>query len=118
MDMTFDFPTLIAHAAETRPLAAGAIVGSGTVSNKDRSAGSSCLAEKRMLETIEEGGAKTPRTAPASSAPSSRRCGRTRTGSSVLVQNVTINRLWYGVLMAPCGLAAEARAMSRRLVQG
>jgi len=60
VDMTFDFPTLIAHAAKTRLLTAGTIVGSGTVSNKDRSAGSSCLAEKRMLETIEAGEAKTP----------------------------------------------------------
>ena len=54
-DMTFDFPTLIAHAARTRPLGAGAIIGSGTISNTDRSKGSSCLAEKRMLETIADG---------------------------------------------------------------
>ncbi|WLQ12297.1 fumarylacetoacetate hydrolase family protein [Hahella aquimaris] len=60
VDMTFDFPTLIAHAAKTRPLSAGAIVGSGTVSNKDRSTGSSCLAEVRMLEIIENGSPKTP----------------------------------------------------------
>ncbi len=60
VDMTFDFPTLIAHAAKTRPLAAGAIIGSGTVSNYDRSAGSSCLAEKRMLEMIADGKAATP----------------------------------------------------------
>lgn len=60
VDMTFDFPTLVAHAAKTRPLAAGAIVGSGTVSNYDRSKGSSCLAEKRMLEVIEQGKAITP----------------------------------------------------------
>lgn len=59
-DMTFNFPTLIAHAAKSRPLGAGTIVGSGTVSNYDRSAGSSCLAEKRMLEVIEQGEAKTP----------------------------------------------------------
>lgn len=59
-DMIFDFPTLIAHAARTRPLAAGTIVGSGTVSNKDRTVGSSCIAEVRMLETIEQGGPKTP----------------------------------------------------------
>ncbi|OLU27397.1 2-keto-4-pentenoate hydratase [Pseudomonas sp. PA15(2017)] len=59
-DMTFDFPTLIAHAARTRPLGSGTIIGSGTVSNYDRSAGSSCLAEKRMLEVIEQGEAKTP----------------------------------------------------------
>ncbi|MFB4367551.1 MULTISPECIES: fumarylacetoacetate hydrolase family protein [unclassified Pseudomonas] len=59
-DMTFDFPTLIAHAARTRPLGSGTIIGSGTVSNYDRSAGSSCLAEKRMLEVIEHGEAKTP----------------------------------------------------------
>ncbi|WP_043310768.1 fumarylacetoacetate hydrolase family protein [Pseudomonas sp. ML96] len=59
-DMTFNFPTLVAHAAKTRPLGAGTIIGSGTVSNYDRSAGSSCLAEKRMLEIIEQGEAKTP----------------------------------------------------------
>ena len=59
-DMTFNFPTLVAHAARTRPLGAGTIIGSGTVSNYDRSAGSSCLAEKRMLEVIEHGEAKTP----------------------------------------------------------
>lgn len=55
VDMTFDFPTIVAHAAKTRPLSAGCIVGSGTISNYDRSAGSSCLAEKRMLETIADG---------------------------------------------------------------
>jgi fumarylacetoacetate (FAA) hydrolase len=60
VDMTFDFGQLIAHAAKTRPLCAGTIVGSGTVSNYDRSAGSSCLAEKRMLETIENGKPETP----------------------------------------------------------
>ncbi|GIZ13274.1 fumarylacetoacetate hydrolase family protein [Pseudomonas sp. NCCP-436] len=60
VDMTFNFPTLVAHAAKTRPLCAGSIIGSGTVSNYDRSAGSSCLAEKRMLELIEQGEAKTP----------------------------------------------------------
>lgn len=59
-DMTFNFPTLVAHAAKTRPLGSGTIIGSGTVSNYDRSAGSSCLAEKRMLEIIEQGEAKTP----------------------------------------------------------
>ncbi|MGP1396962.1 MAG: fumarylacetoacetate hydrolase family protein [Inquilinaceae bacterium] len=59
-DMTFDFPQLIAHAARTRHLGAGTIIGSGTVSNVDRSVGSSCLAERRMLETIEHGQPKTP----------------------------------------------------------
>jgi fumarylacetoacetate (FAA) hydrolase len=59
-DMTFDFPALIAHAARTRPLSAGTIIGSGTVSNKDRSAGSACLAEIRMIETIEQGKPTTP----------------------------------------------------------
>ncbi|WP_341305221.1 fumarylacetoacetate hydrolase family protein [Pseudomonas sp. TMP25] len=60
VDMTFNFPTLVAHAAKTRPLGTGTVIGSGTVSNYDRSAGSSCLAEKRMLEIIESGEAKTP----------------------------------------------------------
>lgn len=60
VDMTFDFPTLIAHAAKTRALGAGTIIGSGTVSNYDRSKGSSCLAEKRMLEIIADGKPSTP----------------------------------------------------------
>jgi len=60
VDMTFDFPMLIAHCARTRNLGAGTIVGSGTVSNTDRSRGSSCLAEVRMLETIAHGAATTP----------------------------------------------------------
>ncbi|MEO8628970.1 MAG: fumarylacetoacetate hydrolase family protein [Betaproteobacteria bacterium] len=59
-DMTFDFPQLIAHAARTRQLKAGTIVGSGTISNVDRSRGSVCLAETRMLETIAHGKAVTP----------------------------------------------------------
>lgn len=59
-DMTFSFPQLIAHAAKTRTLAAGTIIGSGTVSNCDRTKGSSCIAEKRMLETIENGKPATP----------------------------------------------------------
>ena len=60
VDMTFDFGQLIAHAARTRRLGAGSIVGSGTVSNRDRSAGSTCLAERRMLETLEQGRPRTP----------------------------------------------------------
>ena len=70
-DMTFDFGTLIAHAAKTRKLGAGTIVGSGTVSNRDADGGPgkpiaaggvgySCLAEVRTVETIEGGEAKTP----------------------------------------------------------
>lgn len=55
VDMVFDFAQLIAHAARTRPLIAGTIIGSGTVSNVDRSKGHSCIAEKRMLEKIETG---------------------------------------------------------------
>jgi fumarylacetoacetate (FAA) hydrolase len=55
IDMTFDFAELIAHVTKTRRLGAGAIVGSGTVSNYDRSRGSSCLAERRALEQIEHG---------------------------------------------------------------
>ena len=58
--MTFSFPQLMAHAATTRDLEAGSIIGSGTISNSDRAAGSACLAELRMLETIEEGKPRTP----------------------------------------------------------
>lgn len=60
VDMTFDFPTLIAHAARTRALAAGTIIGSGTISNANRQAGSACLAEVRMIETLERGAPATP----------------------------------------------------------
>ena len=59
-DMIFNFPQLIAHAARTRSLAAGTIVGSGTVSNRDRSAGSACIAERRMLEQLAGGKPETP----------------------------------------------------------
>lgn len=59
-DMIFDFAQLVAHAAKTRPLAAGTIVGSGTIANKDRSRGHACIVEKRMLEKIEQGESKTP----------------------------------------------------------
>ncbi|MGZ5930382.1 MAG: fumarylacetoacetate hydrolase family protein [Rhizomicrobium sp.] len=59
-DMTFNFLQLIAHAAKTRALAAGTIIGSGTVSNRDRSVGSACIAERRMLEQIETGAPTTP----------------------------------------------------------
>ncbi|CAM3044687.1 MULTISPECIES: fumarylacetoacetate hydrolase family protein [Vibrio] len=65
VDMTFEFPELVAHAAKTRPLSAGAIVGSGTVSNKqgteygtsiaEGGVGYSCIAEVRMIETIRDG---------------------------------------------------------------
>ncbi|PXA85566.1 2-keto-4-pentenoate hydratase [Caulobacter sp. D4A] len=71
VDMTFDFGTLVAHAAKTRALSAGTIVGSGTVSNRDADGGPgkpiadgglgySCLAELRTVETILHGAAKTP----------------------------------------------------------
>jgi len=59
-DMVFTFPQLIAHMAKTRSLQSGTIVGSGTVSNRDRSKGYSCIAEKRSIEIIEDGEAKTP----------------------------------------------------------
>jgi fumarylacetoacetate (FAA) hydrolase len=59
-DMQFGFGELIAHAAKTRPLSAGTIVGSGTVANKDESRGASCLAERRTLETIADGKPSTP----------------------------------------------------------
>lgn len=70
VDMTFDFPTLIAHAARTRELEAGSIIGSGTVSNKEDGgpgrpvakggAGYACIAEQRTVETLREGKAVTP----------------------------------------------------------
>lgn len=59
-DMQFDFPTLISHAAKTRRLEAGTIIGSGTVSNADPAAGFSCIVEKRMEEMITKGRALTP----------------------------------------------------------
>jgi fumarylacetoacetate (FAA) hydrolase len=65
VDMTFDFAQLIAHAAKTRHLAAGTIIGSGTVANdaareQNSTIGSSCLAERRTLETLWHGAPRTP----------------------------------------------------------
>jgi fumarylacetoacetate (FAA) hydrolase len=58
-EMNFDLGQLVAHAARTRRLSAGSIVGSGTVSNVERSAGSACIAERRVIEMIDQGVAKT-----------------------------------------------------------
>jgi fumarylacetoacetate (FAA) hydrolase len=58
-EMNFSFGDLIAHACRTRTLAAGTIIGSGTISNHDVSAGVACLAERRALETLEHGIATT-----------------------------------------------------------
>lgn len=60
VEMQFNFAQLVAHVAKTRALAAGSIVGSGTISNHDRATGSCCLAEQRMIEIIETGEARTP----------------------------------------------------------
>jgi fumarylacetoacetate (FAA) hydrolase len=60
VDMQFDFAQLIAHAAKTRPLSAGTIVGSGTVANEDTSLGASCFAERRTVETLARGKPETP----------------------------------------------------------
>ncbi|UYN93167.1 MAG: fumarylacetoacetate hydrolase family protein [Enhydrobacter sp.] len=59
-DLTFDFGQLIAHAARTRHLEAGTIVGSGTVANREAGVGCSCIAERRVRETIETGKPVTP----------------------------------------------------------
>jgi fumarylacetoacetate (FAA) hydrolase len=59
-DLTFDFGQLIAHAARTRHLEAGTIVGSGTVANRDPSVGCSCIAERRVRETLDDGKPLTP----------------------------------------------------------
>lgn len=60
VDMVFSFPQLIAHLTRTRGARAGSIIGSGTVSNKEASKGYTCVAEKRALEMIADGEAKTP----------------------------------------------------------
>src|SRR5262249_31084061 len=54
-DMAFGFPQLVAHAARTRPLGAGTIIGAGTVANRDENSGSSCIAERRAIEMIAYG---------------------------------------------------------------
>ena len=59
-EMHFSFHDLIAHIAKTRRFVAGTVLGSGTVSNADRSRGVSCLAERRMIETIDDGKPSTP----------------------------------------------------------
>ena len=60
VDMQFNFAQLLAHAAKTRPLSAGTIVGSGTVANEDTSLGASCFAELRTVETLRDGKPSTP----------------------------------------------------------
>jgi len=60
IDMTFNFCELIAHAAKTRSLMAGTVIGSGTVANKGSEKGSSCLAEVRALEILKDGSPSTP----------------------------------------------------------
>ncbi|GAP65599.1 2-keto-4-pentenoatehydratase/2-oxohepta-3-ene-1, 7-dioic acid hydratase [Mizugakiibacter sediminis] len=60
VDMQFSFAELVAHAAKTRPLVAGTLVGSGTVANQDTSKGASCLAEQRTVETLRDGKPSTP----------------------------------------------------------
>ena len=60
VDMQFDFAQLVAHAAKTRPLTAGTIVGSGTIANEDTGKGASCLAEQRTVETLRDGKPSTP----------------------------------------------------------
>ncbi|KJV36698.1 fumarylacetoacetate hydrolase family protein [Luteibacter yeojuensis] len=60
VDMQFNFAQLVAHAAKTRPLTAGTIVGSGTIANEDTSKGASCLAEQRTVETLRDGKPATP----------------------------------------------------------
>jgi fumarylacetoacetate (FAA) hydrolase len=60
VDMHFSFPELVAHVAKTRTLRAGTLIGSGTVSNRDRARGSCCIAEQRMIEKIETGESVTP----------------------------------------------------------
>lgn len=60
VDMQFSFAELVAHAAKTRPLGAGTIVGSGTIANEDTGKGASCLAERRTVETLRDGKPSTP----------------------------------------------------------
>ena len=60
VDMQFNFAQLVAHAARTRPLGAGTVVGSGTVANQDTSLGASCFAELRTVETLRDGQPSTP----------------------------------------------------------
>lgn len=60
VDMQFNFAQLVAHAAKTRPLTAGTIVGSGTIANEDTSKGASCFAEQRVVETLRDGKPSTP----------------------------------------------------------
>ncbi len=59
-DMQFSFAQLVAHAARTRPLTAGTLVGSGTIANQDTARGASCLAEQRTVEKLRDGEPTTP----------------------------------------------------------
>jgi fumarylacetoacetate (FAA) hydrolase len=57
--MSFGFPEIVAHAAVSRPLCAGTVIAAGTVSNRDAAAGSACIAERRMVETLRHGAPRT-----------------------------------------------------------
>ncbi|MEO7013793.1 MAG: fumarylacetoacetate hydrolase family protein [Dokdonella sp.] len=60
VDMQFNFAELVAHVAKSRPLAAGTLIGSGTIANEDTGKGASCLAEQRTVETLRDGKPATP----------------------------------------------------------
>lgn len=59
-DHEFDFPRLIAHVARTRDIGAGSIISCGTVANRDPARGSACLMERRAVEILQDGAARTP----------------------------------------------------------
>jgi fumarylacetoacetate (FAA) hydrolase len=99
VDMTFDFPTLIAHAARTRSLGAGTIVGSGTVSNRgpdggpgrsvaEGGVGYSCLAELRTVETLTKGAVSTPFLVPGDTVRIEMRDSRRHTIFGAIEQTV------------------------------
>ncbi|MBA4013238.1 MAG: 2-keto-4-pentenoate hydratase [Phenylobacterium sp.] len=102
VDMTFDFGTLVAHAARTRALGAGTIIGSGTVSNRgpdggpgktiaEGGVGYSCLAELRTVETLAQGGPKTPFMKPGDVVRIEMRDGRRHSIFGAIEQRVGVS---------------------------
>lgn len=87
-EMHFSFFDLVEHITKTRRFTAGTLLGSGTISNEDRRRGISCLAERRMIETIEEGAPKTPFMKPGDTVRIEMKDGQGRSLFGVIEQRV------------------------------
>ena len=109
--MHFSFFDLIQHLAKTRAFTAGTILGSGTVSNADRARGISCLAERRLIETIEGGEPRTPFMRPGDTVEIEMRdgAGRSVFGTHRAAGGGGMTFRLYGYWRSSCGVARAHR---------